>query len=282
MYNLKMEELIIIITLMTLVGLLFSQPGICEQIREPVADGIFYPANPEELNGEIEEIFQFSNSLDVKGVKIFILPHSAYRYTGDIVATGLKSCEENFNTVILIGPSHIEGSQGIALNSNSYKTPLGLLNISKAKSERIIKNIEVAGYYPPAHEEEYSIEVVLPFLQFKNKDFKLIPILLGNQVDESTLEDLSKVLASIWDSETLIIGSVNIFKKETIDSIKQYMGDESKLSNFILDSEQICGKKTLLVTIFVAQRLGYDKLMLIDFKNIPSSENGYAGLSFIK
>jgi len=274
---------IIIFIITVITGFSILTKANCNEIREPVAYGIFYPESKTELEQNIKAYFETVTSPEIKNVKIFILPHSAHDYVGIPIAKALKSIQGEFNTVMIIGPSHLENSEGIAVNNNFYRTPLGTINLNNSKSQRLIQNIRSASFYPLAHKEEYTLEVLLPFIQFINKDFDLIPIILGKKLKESDLVNLSRVLAALWDRKTLIIGTANIFDKKIIPSITNYVEkteDRDKLFKLIKNSQNICGKNSLLVTILTAQIIGYDKLRTIDSKKISDTDYSYISLSF--
>ena len=66
-------------------------------------------------------------------------------------------------------------------------------------------------FYPEAHKKEHAIEVELPFLQriYKDKDFKIVPIVMGNPVPEDIMI-LSDALYDVVDHNTLVIISVDL------------------------------------------------------------------------
>ena len=63
------------------------------------------------------------------------------------------------------------------------------------------------------HEKEYTIEVVLPFLQVQLGEFKLIPMLVGDfkeyngHIDEGGIADVAEALRAFVDDRTLIVVS---------------------------------------------------------------------------
>ena len=88
-------------------------------------------------------------------------------------------------------------------------TPLGEVSINKeivdrltAGSKNIFKGIE-------GHRQEHGIEVHLPFLQFLLNDFKIVPIVMGDQ-SKIYIDELAENISNNIDSNTLIIASSDL------------------------------------------------------------------------
>ena len=63
---------------------------------------------------------------------------------------------------------------------------------------------------PPAHADEHSLEVQLPFLQHLLSDFRIVPILLQDDSPENVIP-LSQVIAEATvDRSPLLIGSTDL------------------------------------------------------------------------
>lgn len=283
MHLLNKNYIIRIFTFLYLFFSFFITSAISEGIRENIASGIFYPGQSEVLKKNVRKFLELSPAeKNKKNINLFILPHSSYNYIGDIVVEELRFIREEFDTLIIITESHKKNSKKISINNNLYKTPFGVIKLHKSKSEEIIRNIKSAIFYSSLHEKEYGIEVLLPFFQPLNKEFRVIPIVIGQKTKKITLKNLSRVLSSLWDSKTIIVGSVNIFKTDINFDLKKYLEgrlDEDIFYNFIMESKYICGKKSLFTLLSIAKLLGYHNLSF-NFQNIPSANFGYSTLKF--
>jgi len=184
-------------------------------VREPAVAGAFYPDNETELSSMIDDLLGKVELPELdKYIKAMIVPHAGYVYSGQVAAYAYKSLMENptaggIDTVILIGNSHQDYFDGISVFPEGYyKTPFGNIEIDKDLAKRIIDSNEKISYRKNAHLEEHSLEVQLPFLQKTLKNFKIIPIIIGNQ--PGMVDILINALKGIIDDNTLIIASSDL------------------------------------------------------------------------
>jgi len=99
---------------------------------------------------------------------------------------------------------------------------------------------------PYAHKEEHSVQIELPLLQYKQKDFKLVPIVAGRCSSE-TIHKAGSILKSLVDEQTLVIASSDFvhygprfgyvpFRKNVAEQIRKVdMGAYEHIAN--LDGE---------------------------------------------
>jgi len=165
-----------------------------KQIRPPIVDGIFYPANKIKLRIEIEQLIK-SVKRPADNAFAVITPHAAFQYIGSLAAEAFKSAAlREIQTVVIIGPMHRDPIDGFALpTAQFFLTPLGRVRVnnryidalSKADSGFVFDNIP--------HFEEHSIEVQLPFIQFLFPNADIVPILTGKET-ENNVKRLSRSL----------------------------------------------------------------------------------------
>jgi MEMO1 family protein len=109
--------------------------------------------------------------------------------------------------VVVIGPTHWVGFEGIALPSASaFLTPLGEVPVALGVLERLARLPGVA-YNDVAHAPEHALEVELPFLQRLLGRFELVPLLTGDASDELAAEVLA---ASAEGCDTLVVVSSDL------------------------------------------------------------------------
>ncbi|MCM8783050.1 MAG: AmmeMemoRadiSam system protein B, partial [Candidatus Omnitrophica bacterium] len=153
-----------------------------QKIKEPNVSGAFYPSDPKELSlmldRFLEEVNPISGDREVFGL---ILPHAGYSYSGRTAAFGYKLIKDKpYRTVIILGPAHHYGFKGISLYpEGKFRTPLGDIEIDKDFVQNLLFKDKHIFFEPRAFEREHSIEVQLPFLQKVLKDFKIVPVLMG-------------------------------------------------------------------------------------------------------
>jgi len=181
-------------------------------VREPTVAGAFYPGSELELNSTIEGFFEKVKLPELdKYIRGLIVPHAGYVYSGQVAAYGYKTLiGQNIKTVVLIGNSHHEYFDGISVYPKDYyKTPLGKVEIDNDLAKKIIDSDEKISFQETAHLQEHSLEVQLPFLQKSLKDFRFIPIIMGNDSPE-IIDILINSLKNLIDDNTLIIASSDL------------------------------------------------------------------------
>jgi len=276
-------------------------------IRRPQVAGQFYPQDPEVLKEEIKNFLSKEKPIEYRGEIIaLILPHAGYQFSGLVAAAGFRNLiKEDIETVILIGNSHHQYFKGVSIYPRGYfETPLGKIEIDSDLAEELMKQDPDITFMESAHLNEHSLEVQLPFLQMVLKNFKIVPILFGNNDDDYYKILSDAILKTVKGKNVLIIASsdlshypsykdANYADKKTIDSI--LTGDFKKLEDTInnLKEEQIpnaltfaCAEDAIKTTMMVARGLGANEIKLLKYANSGdvysdrSQVVGYAAIGF--
>lgn len=267
-----------------------SPPAKAEKkIRPPAVAGGFYPGSSQSLSRAVDDLLRPAQKLALPGrIVALIAPHAGYQYSGKTAAWAFKQLQDSGVTeVFLIGCSHRAYFSGVSIyGGDGYRTPLGVVPVDQKTAAWIRGRDNRFNYYPHAHAQEHSLEVELPFLQRVLKDFKVVPILLG-QVDRDTDEKLGQVLAEAMkkDPRAVIVCSTdmthyppyedaNRIDRETLEAIKsldpdkvvgvrkKYIpGDVPNLSC------ALCGENAVLTTMKAARLLGVDRVEILDYCN---------------
>lgn len=188
-------------------------------IRPAAVAGSFYSGDRETLTENIGVLLK--NAADISPLavdkahpsippKAIIVPHAGYIYSGQTAAIAysrLSPWRSTIKRVILLGPVHRVPVRGLALpDVDVFKTPLGEVNLDTAAIASIAGMKQVVVSYP-AHAQEHSLEVQLPFLQTVLDDFKLVPLAVG----DASPAEVAEVLEALWGgAETLIVISSDL------------------------------------------------------------------------
>lgn len=199
-----------------------------ETIREAAVAGMFYPAREEELRRELELLLSVNKPRKhYENVVGIISPHAGYIYSGKSAAYAYNVLRRdvNFETVIIISPSHREYFHGISIyNGDAYKTPLGITPINKELSEQIIVNGNNIFRGVEGHRAEHALEVQLPFLQMIQDDFSIVPIVIGDQ-SRKFVDDLAYSLSKTMGENIAVVVSSDLshfhekYKADQLDSL---------------------------------------------------------------
>ena len=183
-----------------------------KKIRQPAVAGMFYPSSPEKLKKEIELLLEVSPvDIKVQDLVGIISPHAGYIYSGRTAAYGFNLLKDkSFKTVIIISPSHREYFPGVSVYDGSgFETPLGIAEVDEAVSKRLTDKSKVIFRGSTGQENEHAVEVQIPFLQVMLDNFRVVPVVMGDQ-GKLFVDDLAEKLSEVADENTLIVASSDL------------------------------------------------------------------------
>lgn len=256
-------------------------------IRKPAVQGKFYPEKEEDLDNKLVSLLETSSYIEnTEKIRILIAPHAGLEYSGEVAASGFKQIEgQNYSKVFILGSNHNAAHDHIAVyKSGQWETLLGSTQIDEKAAGFLISEKYKILDDPSSHEKEHSLELELIFLQKVLKDFKIIPILLGQPTDEQ-IEILAERISLLVDDETLIVVSTdlshyptwktaNFVDNQTINAILK--GNLNNFENEINDiknknyselSTSACGYQALRVSLRIAEILGISNIQNIKYQN---------------
>ncbi len=175
-------------------------------LHSPLA-GKWYPADGQALSRQIEGFFQKADVEPRADVIALILPHAGYQFSGQTAVCGLATTDKEYKRIVIIGPSHYVPMEDMLSvpRVTHYETPLGEIPLDVEFIEKLLKH-PVFQNSPQTHEYEHSVQIELPLLQYRQKDFKLVPIVAGACSSE-TIEKAAAVLKGLVDDGTVVIAS---------------------------------------------------------------------------
>lgn len=186
-------------------------PTPSRRVREPAVATRLYPRDSVELRAQVEAFLAAAASpVPSAAPKAIIAPHAGYLHSGSVAASAyatLASVRDTIKTVVLAGPAHFVPVTGVAVSSASaFVTPLGPVNLDLEVSDRL-RSLPFVSVSDAAHRPEHCLEVQLPFLQIVLRDFRILPLLVG----ETSAEQIAQLLDLVWGGpETLIIISSDL------------------------------------------------------------------------
>lgn len=238
-------------------------------VRNPAVAGLFYPNDPRELRGMLADYLDAVGAAD-PAPKAIIAPHAGYVYSGPIAATAyarLKSARGRITRVVLLGPAHRVGFNGLALSSaDHFMTPLGRIAVDQEAIKKISRLPQVH-VMDAAHAQEHSLEVHLPFLQEVLGEFSLVPLVVG----DAGPEEVGEVLDLLWGGpETLIVVSSDLSHYHDYHSAQQLDRATSQAIEQLrpedIQYDHACGRNPVNGLLHVARRRGL-KAKTIDLRN---------------
>ena len=255
------------------------------QTRKPAVAGQFYPGDPVALSRQITGFFKNANKEPVLGdIVALISPHAGYMYSGQVAAHAFKLLEGlSFETVVVISPSHMVPFRGASVyNGGAYETPLGKIPVDTAVAGAIADagdkvSLSATGHALMGGGGEHSLEVELPFLQLVLGNFKLVPIVMGDQ-DWATCQALGQALAkSLEGKRALIVASTDLSHFHPYDEAVRLdnvvMGNVDSFDPKGLFSDlaegncEACGGGPMIAAMLAGKTLGADKSKVLKYAN---------------
>ena len=228
-------------------------------VRRPAVSGSFYPEDPSALRHLISKFLASAKSVSTVP-KAIIAPHAGYIYSGPVAASAyvsLKNPRSPIQRVVLVGPSHRVGFEGLALSSATfYSTPLGDIPIDLYGQESIL-DLPFVQVNDQAHAQEHSLEVHLPFLQEVLGTFSLIPVVAGS----APAEQVAELLNRLWGgAETLIVVSSDLSHYHDYSTARKIDSATSQAIETLawqqLDYESACGRVPVSGLLYAAEKRG--------------------------
>lgn len=274
-------------------------PGVRQvvRLRVPAAAGPYYPPDADTLRKTVAKYFDEAKA-DTPNARLLacIVPHGAYGFSGAIAAQSFKELKKGqYHRVIVLAPSNYATFHGCSIPAvQAFMTPLGAVPLDGPAIRQLsfssLIDIRSVRYdsvpqRQTLHEKEHSIEVVLPFLQEKLGEFRLIPILVGGlrtpqgQFETDALASIARTLREVIDERTLLVVSTNFtqygadlgyapFKEDVAGEIEKL--DKAAFSR-IINLDDAVFRKYLRET---RNPIGGQNAILILMRLLPKSAHG--------
>jgi AmmeMemoRadiSam system protein B len=210
-------------------------------IRPAQVAGYFYPSNPEKLKKDITLHLEVTKPKD-KFENIFgiVSPHAGYMYSGKTAAYAYNLLiGKNYKRIVVISPSHKEYFHGVSLfEGDGYETPFGIIYVDREFRDKLLTDDGMIFNGFEGHGREHALEVQLPFLQSVLKNFKIVPIVIGDQ-SKRVVNALATKLAEVTDDDTLVVASSDMshfYNKSQADRLDSIV--EKHVRDFDFESLQ--------------------------------------------
>jgi len=190
--------------------LMFFLLAICSKAQNSASfkirqfhDSIGFAKHDWQLDSIIARIDNSDKTQHKEIYKAVINPHDDYKYAAGLYAKTLSGIKAN--TVILIGVAHRARNYDlqdklIFGSFNSWESPYGEVKISALRNE-LLQNLkkETHVVHDSMMQLEHSLEAIVPFLQYQNKDVEIIPLLVPYMKFED-MQKFSKLLAEAFST----------------------------------------------------------------------------------
>jgi AmmeMemoRadiSam system protein B/AmmeMemoRadiSam system protein A len=257
------------------------------RIRAAAVAGSWYPGTPDELGAMIDGLLGATEPVDGEPVGL-IVPHAGYVYSGLVAAAGFRQLEQGeYQVAVIIASDHQHPlSDPISVwPGGGFETPLGVVPVDPVIVRGLVDADPLIKFDAAAHLDEHPIEIELPFLQRICPDCRLVPVLMGDDSQE-TVETLSEALLNVLPRKgAVVIASSDLSHYPSYEDARTVdgttlsaieTGDPSQVrtATASLMSRGVpnlaicaCGLAPILVTMRVAHGLQADTVSVLSYAN---------------
>jgi len=269
--------ILIFIGINTMASLASGDP----KIKQPNVSGQFYEANPKRLSANIDEFFSEASVVpSKKHIDVVIAPHAGHVYSGGVAAYGFKAAsQQKYKTIVILAPSHYVGFDGISIwEEGGFQTPLGVVEVDDVFTRRLITANKDFYFSPQAFTSEHSLEVEIPFLQKTFKNFKIVPVIMG-QPSLQLLEDFAATLNDIIGKrkDVLVVVSTDLshyhddafarkMDRRTIEAVKGLQVDRV-WKECQARTMEMCGFVPVTAALLYAKQKGLAEVDVLHYAN---------------
>jgi AmmeMemoRadiSam system protein B/AmmeMemoRadiSam system protein A len=269
-----------------------------DEVRPAGVAGMFYPADPAELQSQLDQLFE-GKAVKPAKCRAVMVPHAGLRYSGKVAADVFRRVKVP-KTVIVLGPKHTPlGVEWAVAPNREWQLPGVTVASDPDLARELAEAIPGLQLDALAHQKEHAIEVELPLLARVAPDARVVGIALGAgnlEQCRAFAEGLAAVLEKREDDVLLVISSdMNHFATDEENRRLDEMAlsaieslDPQTLYNIVRENQiSMCGVLPAVIVMETLQRLGRLKgcrrvsyATSADTTGDKSRVVGYAGMLF--
>jgi len=209
-----------------------QEEGAADVVRPPAAAGRFYPGNPTGLRQTIRYLLDNVPEETVSGeIVAAVAPHAGYRYSGQVAAHTHKFIADvDFDTAVIIGHDcHIRGTIALICPVDYYQTPLGKVPVDHEMVSKMLAFHPGIRAETSIHGREHTVEVQLPFLQFLEKQCKIVPVLFGNPTVENCRIFAKAIASAAGEKKVFVLASTDMSHYPSYEIARRVDGETLKV-----------------------------------------------------
>jgi AmmeMemoRadiSam system protein B len=246
-------------------------------VRRSVIAGSWYPSSASTLASTIDGFMAAVDVGPVEGeLKGLISPHAGYSYSGPVAAYAYEQLEgRSYPTVAIVSPIHQHyGGRYLVTRKRYYETPFGLVQVDGELVGALDGEI---GLNFLEQDAEHSLEIQLPFLQHVLGEFKLLPVMMGDQ-GLGACQQLSAALVKVLgEREALLVASSDLAHLHDYQDVvahdrftQKYVSDfdaEGLAASLAKNEAQACGGGPMVAVMLAARERGADRAQVLKYMN---------------
>ena len=146
-----------------------------------MAAGSFYEASESACRASLAKYIPQGLTCEELPDKIVagIVPHAGWLFSGAVAGEVFRAIAQQTQpeVFVLFGAMHRGIAQlGGMFADGAWRTPLGDVAVDERLAERILSSTNLIERNAQIHDDEHSLEVVVPFIQYLFPEAKILPI----------------------------------------------------------------------------------------------------------
>jgi MEMO1 family protein len=246
-------------------------------VRRSAIAGTWYPGTARELGATIDRFLANVAPVSLEGSLIgLIAPHAGYTYSGQVAAHAYRQLQGlSFDVVAVVSPLHrLYVGPYVINNAAYYETPLGRVEVDRALVDALATHVPISRV---DWDDEHSLEIQLPFLQRVLPQFKLLPVMQGDQLLPACVSLASGLARVLQGKKALLVASTDLshfhpYKAAAVldhvvsGYIEQY--DPEGLARALQEGDaEACGGGPVASVMLAARTLGAGRAMVLHYAN---------------
>lgn len=254
--------------------------------RKAIVAGQFYPSDRDELNQAV--LGYIGDRRDTRDAIAIISPHAGYIYSGPVTGKVFAAASIPKRAIVLC-PNHSgRGARAAIMARGAWTIPTGSIEIDESIANSLLELSPTLKEDASAHENEHSLEVLLPFLIAREPELLLTPISIS-RLNFEECRKLGMAIAQVikQTSERIIIvasSDMNHYEDQestvrkdrmAIAQIEELNAD-GLLEVCAKNRITMCGAIPAAIALIAAKELGAKKAELIDYRTSGDVSGDYS------
>ncbi len=264
-------------------------------LRRAAYAGDWYPGSPERLRDALAA-YMGAGVAENEAVGV-VAPHAGYLYSGSVAGAVYGRIRIPETVVVLCVNHRGLGARAALQATGQWETPLGRVPVRQDFAEALMENVGFLEEDSTAHSQEHSLEMQVPFLQYRNEEVSIVPVSL-QLLDYDECATLGEGLARTvrdFSTHVLLVASTDMTHFESREearrkdmlAIDRVLEVDPQGLYRVVTSRRIsmCGFVPTTAVLCACRSLGVSKGTLVEYATSgdvtgdDSSVVGYAGIS---
>jgi MEMO1 family protein len=246
----------------------------------PIA-GTWYPGTPDDLSRELDRFLKPPDTAPPAGELVgVIVPHAGHRYSGPVAGRAFELMRGSKPEIVaVVSPMHnLAPAPVLTCGHEAYQTPLGTIPVDPTAVRALTAALEKRsgiGLYPLRNDREHSLEIELPFLQRVLGEFRLLPVMVLDQREE-TARVLGAALAEALAGRRALLVASSDLSHFYPEDVARVLDAEMLRRVAAFDPEAViraeeeetafaCGRAAIAAVLWAARGLGANRVSAVAY-----------------